>query len=1025
MNKKFKALSGLLVLVLIAPQLVSGAVSFEREVLPLLERRCNRCHHPDESQSGLDLTRLSTILRGGDSLGPAVVPGKPDASPLIRVLAADAESRMPLESDPLPRAEVELLRRWISEGAKDDRPQFASQDVAFFEKHIRPLLFDRCFKCHAGADPASGLQLSSRFGILMGGERGPAAVSGKPEESRLLKAIQHEGELKMPLRGDRLGEEQVASIAEWIRRGLPWPREQLVLTRAKRFTVSEADRKHWAFRSLPQSPPSEWSIDTVLDRHQRRTGIQPSASANRFQLLRRVSYDLIGYPPSRSEISDFVHDELPRAFEKVVDRLLNDSRFGWRWGRHWLDYTRNGANGQPNRGPALDSTRYAAWVAQCLNDDRPYDWFARMHIAGDLLPAWGEDERSYSIDQALAAAVPLNGPRTFQEAATETFVLMDKLDEGVEFMGRSLMGVSLECARCHDHKFDPISQSDYYALLGFFQSSWFAPVPVTARKQIAASKAVEEFRELVRERARLSGFIRKQGTRLNVGGGGRVKAWRATRPEILAPKDRRLRELEILVLRAELEQAIDDNESSLANDLRTTLAEREKKLGQHKPPEYDVRTLKELGYFIKGHKSQIGLIPRAEQVAWAEVVHELREQAAYWEAERGRWGERARFGGFARTDPEVAELAAADERIKQISETLPMNPLQPWNTLGETHLIVRAEGGFRRAEDLADLDARAQAAGLQFNRNNPDRVLLHAPFIGDSRLLERGDVLHPANLVERTTPGFFGTACEPVTGSGRRQLAEWLTKSDSVQAALVARAAVNRVWQHLFAEALCRTPNELGRLGAIPEMPELLDGLAASFVHHGWSVKAMVREIVLSQAYQRTSACSDECFEADPTNLWFARQNVRRLEAEAVLNTVAWLRTGQRFNTPNERDANVPEHATFLREFDGPTTDDIIHRRVASVTPTQALFLMNNSAIALVVDALAKTTHRDSETELVAVAERLYLEILQRPPLPRDLELIRKFQQERRQQTGNANPAAELRQLIHLLLCSNELVHVE
>lgn len=504
----------------------SGAeqpVSFERQVLPLLEKRCNKCHHPTERQGGLDLTRIETLRRGGDELGMAIVPGMPDKSPLIQVLTGKKEPRMPSEGDALPSSEIDLLRRWIREGARDDSPRFSPQDIEFFESDIRPILFTRCFKCHAGEDAESGLRLTSRHGILTGGSRGPAAVVGQPNASLMIAALRHADGLAMPKAGDRLSDVQIAAFTKWIRKGLPWPRHEAVLAREKLFTISDADRKHWSFRPLPGHLPSTWSIEAILRKRQATAGLNAAPEADRHRLLRRVTYDLIGYPPTLEEIREFKQDESPEAFDKVVARLLNSRLFGLHWGRHWLDYTRNGANGQSNRGPAMDPDRYASWVADCLNEDRPYDWFARAHIAGDRMPSF--DGADYSIDQALAAAVPLNGPRTFQNAATETFVLMDKLDEGIEFMGRSLMGISLECARCHDHKFDPIAQRDYYAILGIFQSSWFGPVPIDAKTRNEAGMSLAKYRDLKRELARLNGLIRKAGTITNIRGGGLVKKW--------------------------------------------------------------------------------------------------------------------------------------------------------------------------------------------------------------------------------------------------------------------------------------------------------------------------------------------------------------------------------------------------------------------------------------------------------------------------------------------------------------------
>lgn len=1003
---------------------VTNPVSFEREILPLLERRCNRCHHADEQQGGLDLTRLETIRRGGDELGKAIVPGEPDASPLIQVLTGNTEPAMPAEGDPLPAPEIDLLSRWIREGARDDTPQFSRQDVDFFEKEIRPVLSQRCFKCHAGEEAESGLRLTSRYSILAGGNRGAAVKLDSPAASLILSAIRHAGDLQMPKGGDRLTPTQILAFEKWIANGLAWPRHETVLAREKLFTISEADRNHWAFRPLPESLPTDWSIDATLHARHTTAGITPATEADRYRLLRRVTYDLIGYPPTPVEISAFINDESSDAFAKVVDRLLASSHFGWRWGRHWLDYTRNGANGQPNRGPSFDADRYAAWVTRCFNEDRPWDWFARVHMAGDLMEA--PDGTDYSIDQALAAAVPLNGPRTFEEIATDTFVLMDKLDEGIEFMGRSLMGISLECARCHDHKFDPVSQRDYYALLGFFQSSSFGPVPAEVKSRSAAQAAVRKHRDLMLEQARLTGLIRQASIKLNVGGGGLTRKWIEERQAVLAPKEKRLLEIEYSILEAELKEAERTESQQLMEDIRVTLRERQAALRDFKPRHFYVVSIKELGYFIHGHKSELGLIKRATALGLKELLPEIIAQDEFWSDEMSRFRERQRFGGFVKTDPEVADLAKWDDRVIQIREELRTNSLQPWLTAASNELYVRCEGGLRRAEELKPFDEQAKADGIHLNSNNPLRALLAPPYIGDARLLQRGDVLYPMELVPRRTPQFFDSDVMEITGSGRLQLANWLTRGHSIQAALVARAVVNRTWQHLFGTALCRTPKELGRLGEKPELPELIDGLAARFIQNVWSMKSLIRAIVMSDAYRRSSVATPLAVEYDPHNRLFARQSVRRLESEPIMNTMAWLRHGVRFETPDERDAKLIGAPSYRQQFDGPTTDDIIDRRVASISASQSLFMMNSPGTSSVITSNhIRRLYGDGKGGLPDTLQPIYEVILQRPPSEAEYDFARQFVTRRRQQTGTENHADEIQEFIRLLICGNEIIYIE
>jgi hypothetical protein len=998
---------------------MAPAISYDRQVAPLLEKHCYGCHCPDDARSGLDLTRRETMQRGGNELGPAILPGNPEASPLLQVLTGAKEPRMPEGGDALPAMEVELLRRWIAEGARDDTPAFPAEAIAAFERDIRPVLASRCFKCHAGDDAESGLRLTSRRGLLLGGRRGSAVDLDSPKASWLIRALRHETpELDMPRGGDQLNETQILAFEGWIAAGLPWPEHEPVLARERQFTISEADRNHWAFRPLPKELPANWTIDSELQRYRSRIGLPQSPAVDRYRLLRRVTYDLIGFPPTAEEIEAFLADQSSNAWDTVVRRLLNSPHFGWRWGRHWIDYTRNGSCDQSNRGPAFDARRYEQWVAASLQADRPWDWFVRAHIAGDQMPAY--EGADYSVDQALAATVPLNGPRTFERWETQTFTLMDKLDEGVEFLGRSLMGVSLECARCHDHKFDPISQHDYYALLGFFQSSGYAAIPEATQSRQAAEAAVAEYGKLIREQAELSGKIRYAAVRLNIQGNGRTKAWQATRTPELMAKHHRLKALEREVLKAELALAEVAGDQRRIAGTRAALTACESILANPSPIDFSVATMKYLGYFLSGHKDQVALLTRARDCRRDDLLAEIEGQADFWNAERERWGEVSRFGGYPKDAPEVRQLVQWDERIREIAEELAIDPRQPFRSPKPGYLLVRCDGGLRREEDLSAWDPEHDQ--MQFNSDNPERVFRLPPYVGDARLLLRGDVLHPGPLVPRGFPVFFGASSLASEGSGRLQLAEWLTHPGSLQASLVARTAVNRCWQHLFGEGLCRTPKELGRLGHSPELPALIDGLSVRFIASGWSLKELIRELVTSQAYQCSTQALPSQQAQDPDNLYFSRQRVRRLELEAILNSIAYWRSGQRPERPAERDAMISAVADYTQHFDGPSRFDLIDRRFASISASQALFLMNNRHTARkvandLVDRLGlaeKSGNDDEDLQL------LYRSVYQRAASDVELAVVRQLITTLAPDTTN-----RLGELATLLLCTNEAIYVE
>ncbi|PHR95997.1 MAG: hypothetical protein COA78_29270 [Blastopirellula sp.] len=455
-------------------------ISFEREVAPLLEKRCNECHHLGETSGGLDLTQLSTMLRGGDDLGPAIVPSKPDESPIIHVLHKGSEYLMPKDRDPLSKDEISLLKQWIAEGAVDDTPTFAIDDITFFESEVRPILLERCLKCHAGEDAESGLQLTSRHGTLIGGDRGPAAVPGDPSSSLLITAVKHAGKLKMPRGGDRLTDEQVAALETWIKKGLPWPSNNRVLAREKLFTVSDVDRNHWAFQPLttPVLPhpamedgQAAHPIDHFIDAKLSELGLTANGPASRRVLIRRATFDLIGLPPTPGETAAFVNDAAPQdeAFAKVVERLLASEHYGERWGRHWLDLARYAdTSGDAADAPIPEAHLYRDYVINSFNEDLPYDAFLVEQIAGDLLLK--REPQTRSRERIIATGYIALARRYSNVAYRDMHLIVDNT---LDTIGGGVLGMSLGCARCHDHKFDGITSKEYYGLAGYFHSTQY------------------------------------------------------------------------------------------------------------------------------------------------------------------------------------------------------------------------------------------------------------------------------------------------------------------------------------------------------------------------------------------------------------------------------------------------------------------------------------------------------------------------------------------------------------------------
>src|SRR5262245_43013038 len=346
--------------------------------------------------------------------------------------------------------------------------------VEFFEKKIRPVLAEQCQKCHsAEAEKAKklkgGLFLDSRDGVLKGGESGPAVVPGEPKKSRLIRALHHDGDTRMPPKG-KLPDAVIADFEKWVTLGAPDPRTASGGRQAIGMSIEEG-RKFWAYRQVAVTSTPKVDAATDIDRFiiakLDEKGLKPAAKAGRATLARRVHYDLTGLPPKPEEVDAFVADKDPKAFERLVDRLLQSPQFGERWGRHWLDVARFGES-LTLRGFILkEAWRYRDYVIDSFNNDVPFDRFIREQIAGDLLPASTLEDRR----RQLIASTFLTLGNTNLEEQDKVQLRMDVVDEQLDVIAKGFLGQTVTCARCHDHKFDPIPTADYYAMAGILRNA--------------------------------------------------------------------------------------------------------------------------------------------------------------------------------------------------------------------------------------------------------------------------------------------------------------------------------------------------------------------------------------------------------------------------------------------------------------------------------------------------------------------------------------------------------------------------
>ncbi len=362
----------------------------------------------------------------------------------------------------------------------------SSQEVEFFEKKIRPLLVERCHKCHAGTKVKGGLRLDSGEAVLRGGESGPAVISGKPDESRLMQAVRHQSGMAMPPDG-KLAEKQIADLAVWIKAGARWPGATLTVAAgstepdsipiAPRATFTPEEKNFWAYQPVrdpaPPAVKNEASIKSPVDRFVLtkldELGLAPAPPADKLNLLRRVTFDLTGLPPTPEEVDAFLKDDTPQAFEKVVNRLLDSPHYGERWGRHWLDVVRYAETTANDANAVMRyAWRYRNYVIDAFNRDLPYDQFLIEQLAGDLLPP--TDSVETNTRRIIATGFLMIGPKALAETDKEQSRL-DIVDDQIDVTSRAMLGLTIACARCHDHKFDAIRTVDYYALAGIFRST--------------------------------------------------------------------------------------------------------------------------------------------------------------------------------------------------------------------------------------------------------------------------------------------------------------------------------------------------------------------------------------------------------------------------------------------------------------------------------------------------------------------------------------------------------------------------
>ncbi len=907
-----------------------------------------------------------------------------------------------------------------------------AKGAQFFEKKIRPILANTCYQCHSRQSKKvkGGLLLDSHEGLLKGGDSGPVFVTGDPEKSLLIKAVRYKDEdLRMPPDGKKLTGDQVADLEAWVKMEAPLPRAG-----AQEDKITSSARTHWAFQpvkrpAVPAVKNERWvqsPVDAFILAKLEATGTQPAQAADKRTLIRRATYDLIGLPPTPEEVAAFVADESSDAFATVVDRLLASRHYGERWGRHWLDVARYASTDSPY------AFTYRDYVIRAFNDDLPYDEFLLQQLAADQLEL-GENK------QALAALGFLTCGRQFENNVHDT------IDDRIDAVSRGMMALSVSCARCHDHKYDPIPTRDYYALHGVFASSvepeemptlGIAPDPKAYADYLSKRKPMQ---------SRWDNFIRKQEAEV-------LKQHRKQTAQYLllsrepaklaelAGEDFGLSDRKILRTGAArwvtaLERLNPESDPIFAPwfafaALPTSeFADRAKVLSARiaaTSPGRPLNTLVVRAFAdepptsLKDVAQRYGKLFEDADKRWQETLHSDAASRALLEPDQEAL--RQVFYGAGSPGNLPAELIRSLYNVPALMQILPL-----------------------RAE-LTRLDASHPGA--------PQRamVLVDSPQPKNSRVFIRGNPNRLGDEVPRQFLAILaGDKRKPFTrGSGRLELARAIASRENP---LTARVMVNRLWLHHFGAGLVTTADDFGLRCDPPSHPELLDYLAWRFMQDGWSLKKLHRLLMLSSVYQQKSDDDLRDEKLDPDNRLLAKANVRRLDFESMRDTLLFvagdldpsfggrpvdlLKRGTASQQPYSNRRTVygvidrNDLLALFRTFDFANPDITTAQRDATTVPQQSLFFLNSP---FVMEQASKLVNRpalqrlDDETKRI---RRLYQLVYQREPKADEIQLGLRFLEAKsastdfKEQTHAQRPLEPWERYCQVLLMSNELMFVD
>jgi len=930
----------------------------------------------------------------------------------------------------------------------------------YFEKHIRPIFARHCYECHSAKNNQSkgSLQLDSKAGWKQGGDSGPAIVPGDPDNSPVIMALRYTDEFSQMPPDKKLPQAVIDKFEQWVKQGAADPREDAApLTRHKQGIDFDKAREFWSLQKIKPYPQPEVKhhnrvrdpIDAYILAGLEAANLKPVPTADKRTLIRRVTFDLTGLPPTDAEIKAFLDDAGAAAFETVVDRLLNSDQFGERWGQHWLDLARYAdTNGGDFNATFYNAWRYRNYVIDAFQNDKPYDQFIKEQLAGDLMKSHNDEQRS---EQLIATGYLAIGSKMLSER-DKVKLQLDIVDEQLDAIGKTFMGLTLGCARCHDHKFDPIPTRDYYSIGGILNNT----VTIEGESQQYVSAFINPELPIDPEHAAtLAGYEQAKQQR-----------------------NAEIQQLKTQIKQADTKQkltgiVVDDTKAQVAGDWKKSVYSplfygdgyiHDQKLNKGQStvtwtPHLPIAGMYEVRIAYAGGGGRDSNVPITVHHATGETPLKL-DQSKQGSINK-TWHVLGRFR-FDQGTHGWVRLSNAGTTEFVIADAVQFIPVAQ---LAQNKSDKNNAGGNEPASEIAELKSKlksleSELKDLEKNAPKPAPSALAVrdrADITDLAVRIRGEVANKGPIVKR---GFLQVLSDtPLTvqnkeQSGRLELAKWIASPENP---LTARVMVNRIWQHLMGEGIVRSVDNFGQLGERPTHPELLDTLAHDFIESGWSVKTMIRRIALSETYRLSSNYDERSYQADPDNRLLWRANRRRLSAEEIRDALLFV-SGHIDLTPAEsrvadlkylavnnnqqgdidvsagriqkRSIYLPIIRNFVPEqlttFNFANRDMVTGKRSITTVPSQALFLMNNPFVSQAAQRTAQnilTIEADDATLVRQTYEAVLGRTANENETARALHFLQSIKPQYKLAEGvesNERKLTAWTRLVHILFASTE-----